>query len=125
MNIILVAIGGALGAMARYLLGLIIMNRFTDPPIPFAMLTVNILGSFVLGLFFGLFYGAIPGDAYQDSLFLSVGIGFFGAFTTFSTFSVELVQLVKKQYYSKAVIYLSISVLGSITAFVVGLYAGG
>ncbi|MFG6116333.1 fluoride efflux transporter CrcB [Halobacillus sp. MO56] len=124
MNVILVAIGGALGAMARYLLGLIIMKRFADPPIPFAMLSVNILGSFGLGLFFGLFYGAIPHGAYQDPLFLSVGIGFFGAFTTFSTFSVELVQLIQKQYYSKAGIYLSISVLGSITAFVVGLYAG-
>ncbi|WP_028781898.1 fluoride efflux transporter CrcB [Thalassobacillus devorans] len=124
MNVFIVATGGAFGAMARYLLGLVIMNRITDPPIPIAMLIVNILGSFGLGLFFGLFYGAIPGSAYQDPLFLSVGIGFFGAFTTFSTFSVELVQLVQKQYYGKACVYLSISVLGSIAAFLLGLFAG-
>jgi hypothetical protein len=60
MNLLLVGVGGALGAICRYLLGLAIMSRFPKPPFPIAMLIVNVLGSLGLGLFYGSYYGAIP-----------------------------------------------------------------
>ncbi len=119
-----VAIGGAFGAVARYLLGLLIMKRIPNPPFPVAMLLVNVIGSFGLGLFFGLVYGEIPADAYDDTWFLVTGIGFFGAFTTFSTFSVEIVDLITKSYDNKALIYVVITVTGSLLLFFTGVVLG-
>ncbi|GGD02523.1 putative fluoride ion transporter CrcB 1 [Thalassobacillus devorans] len=124
MNMFAVAIGGAFGAVARYLFGLLIMNRFPHPRVPVAMLFVNVLGSFGLGLFFGLIYGEIPEYVYDDTWFLVAGIGFFGAFTTFSTFSVETVELVRKGSYKKVWIYVSLSLLGSLLTFITGLHIG-
>ncbi|QZT35148.1 CrcB family protein [Caldalkalibacillus thermarum TA2.A1] len=93
MNLLLLTVGGALGAVFRYVAGILIMRAFPIPPMPVAMLIVNLLGSFGLGCFFGLYYGSIPSDTYGEALFLLLGIGFFGSFTTFSTFSVGLTPI--------------------------------
>ena len=77
----LVGIGGAIGAILRYSVGLqLAHDRF-----PLSTLTVNVVGSFILGLF--VFAGAG-----EDALML-VGVGICGSFTTFSSFSVETVRL--------------------------------
>ena len=123
MNILLVALGGALGAVSRYLFGLTMMKKYPEPPFPIAMLCVNVIGSLGLGLFFAFYYGVLPlARAYDDAIFLFLGIGFFGAFTTFSTFSVETVQLIEKNLYKKAIIYVSLSIVGSIFAFILGFF---
>lgn len=120
MNLLLVGIGGATGAVARYLIGAAIMKRNPHPPIPVAMLIVNMIGSFGLGLFFAVLYGQIPLASYDAPFFLLIGIGFFGAFTTFSTFSVEAIQLVEMNLYKKAILYVSFSIVGSLVLFIVG-----
>ncbi|MFC0472413.1 fluoride efflux transporter FluC [Halalkalibacter kiskunsagensis] len=120
MNFLLVSLGGATGAIFRYLLGLAVMKRFSSPPFPFAMLVVNILGSLGLGVFYGVYYGAIPLGSYGEPAFLFVGIGYFGAFTTFSTFSTESVQLVQKKAWKPLFCYISLSIIGSVMMFVLG-----
>lgn len=77
----IVGTGGAIGAILRYLFGIYIpSDRF-----PFATLAVNVLGSFLLGLF--VFAGA------SNDTLLFVGVGICGSFTTYSSFSVETVRL--------------------------------
>ncbi|KPB03144.1 fluoride efflux transporter CrcB [Bacillus sp. CHD6a] len=115
----LLAVGGGAGASCRYLIGLALMKKFPTPRIPIAMLIVNILGSFGLGLLNGNLDSKVLSN---DALFVFLGFGFFGAFTTFSTFSVEAVQLVMGKKYSHALIYLSLSILGSIIGFLLGYY---
>ncbi|KIL51173.1 fluoride efflux transporter CrcB [Jeotgalibacillus campisalis] len=124
MNLLLVSIGGALGAVSRYLIGLMMQKRFPAPIIPVAMLSVNVMGSFGLGLFLGIIYGAIPVNAMQDSIYLVIGVGFFGAFTTFSTFSIETVQLFRELAYKKALLYITITIAGSLLLFISGLWIG-
>lgn len=75
---IYVGLGGAAGAVARFLLG----TRFASPGR--ATLAVNVLGSFLLGVLTG---GAVGGP-----ILLAVGTGFCGAFTTFSSFAVETTE---------------------------------
>lgn len=120
MNLLLVSIGGATGAICRYLLGLIIMKQCPSPPFPIAMLVVNILGSLGLGVFFGTYYGSIPLGAYEEPAFLIIAIGFFGAFTTFSTFSTESVQLLQRKSWKALFTYVGLSIVGSVLMFMLG-----
>ncbi|MCE7794107.1 fluoride efflux transporter CrcB [Salipaludibacillus sp. CUR1] len=121
MNVFLVALGGGTGAVGRYLLGLWIKGRMPQKKIPTAMLFVNLTGSLGLGLFFGFIYNEVPMLAYDDPLFLLVGIGFFGAFTTFSTFSVETSALLQKKKWPEAALYIGLTIGGSIAAFLAGM----
>ncbi len=96
----LVGTGGAIGAVLRYGVGQYVSNeRF-----PFATLTVNVLGSFLLGLI--TFAGAG-----SDTLLL-VGVGICGSFTTYSSFSVETVRLWETGSRLRASIY-ALGTLGS------------
>ncbi|MBB5174253.1 fluoride efflux transporter CrcB [Texcoconibacillus texcoconensis] len=121
MSLLSVGLGGALGAICRYLLGEWVKEKVNNPSIPLAMLIVNLLGSLGLGVFFGVVYGMVPMDVYDDPLFLLIGIGFFGAFTTFSTFSVEAVELIRKRTYLRSFFYVMISIIGSVALFVLGI----
>lgn len=81
-----VALGGAVGAVGRYLAGRWLPPRYG---VPWGTLLVNVLGSFVLGL--------VLGAGLPNWLTVLLGTGFCGALTTFSTFSVELVQQVQRR----------------------------
>lgn len=86
INILAVSIGGTIGAESRYILtGKI---KFKNP-IPFGTYTVNVLGSFGLGMF-GVLSKLLPIPSW---LILLIGTGFFGCFTTMSTFAVESLGL--------------------------------
>lgn len=124
MELVLLGVGGAAGALSPYFIGLLFMKKYPHPYIPSAMLIVNLTGSLGLGLFFGSVYDAIPTAAYDGSLYLLLGIGFFGAFTTFSTFSMELIELIRKKFYKKAILYFSLSIFGSIGFFLIGFIVG-
>lgn len=119
MSVFALAIGGFFGAISRYLIGLILGNASRKSPVPLAMLIVNVLGSFGLGYFTGKYFVRLE-NPYENLLFLTVGIGFFGSFTTFSTFSNEAVLLMKQKMYLNVILYISISIIGSIL-----LFAGG
>ncbi|MDS0478277.1 fluoride efflux transporter CrcB [Natrinema sp. 1APR25-10V2] len=81
MEILLISIGGAVGAALRYMVGQLIDNT----SFPWATLVVNALGSFILG---SVIFGVSDSD-----ILLLVSVGFCGAFTTFSSFSFQTVSL--------------------------------
>ena len=88
MNVLLVAVGGAIGAAGRYLAGLWIVARL-GADFPWGTFFVNATGSFLIGIILVLVErGALPNEA---RLFLAVGV--LGGYTTFSSFSYETLQL--------------------------------
>jgi fluoride exporter len=91
VTVVLVLIGGAVGAPLRYLTDLYVQSRH-DSVFPWGTFTVNILGSLILGATAGG-VSAAGGPAWLLTL---VGTGFCGALTTFSTFGFETVRLVEE-----------------------------
>ena len=91
MRVLLVLAGGALGSAARYLVAVWMVNRF-GPDFPWGTLTVNVVGSFLIGLIATLAdeLGSIGSEA---RVFLIVGV--LGGFTTFSAFSLETLRLLE------------------------------
>ena len=90
INVLLVALGGAIGPAARYLVGAFIANRF-GPDFPWGTFIINVSGSFVIGAFLSLVGGGLlPAGARP---FLAVGI--MGGYTTFSTYTHETLQLIQ------------------------------
>ncbi len=105
-KIIAVAIGGAFGAVFRYLLNLIFAEYFA--PFPFATFFINVTGSFVIGFMLTLF-----GEKFAVSEYLQLAliVGFLGAYTTFSTFEFETFSLIREKNFVNAFLYLFSSVL--------------
>lgn len=100
----LVGIGGAIGAVCRYLVG----EAVSSESFPFGTLTVNVLGSFVLG--FVTFLGV------GDDVLLLVGTGACGSFTTFSSFSFDTVRLWEEGTPDRSIAYAVANVLGALLA---------
>jgi CrcB protein len=116
--ILAVAAGGALGSVARYLVG-IGSTRLFGLGFPWGTLLINIAGSFLIGAFVELF--ALKWDLPQDArVFLTVGIC--GGFTTFSTFSLDAYVLVQRGEWWFAAAYIIGSVVLSIGALVAALH---
>lgn len=122
MSVFLLAIGGGVGAIMRYLIGKWIMKKLPHPPFPLAMLTVNILGSFGLGSFLALYMNTYHVLGESNLVYLVLGVGFFGALTTFSTFSVEASNLMKEKLWKKFFCYVAFSIIGSILSFITGFH---
>ena len=97
-----VAIGGALGAMARYAVSTWIFNA-TSHKFPYATLSVNVLGSFVMGILFVFIVERAALPAEMRGLLM---IGFLGAFTTFSTFSLDALGLWQNGHLFLALVYV-------------------
>lgn len=113
---IAVAAGGALGATLRHAVNQIALQAL-GADFPWGTLAVNILGSFIMGVFVGAF--ALFWDASQIlRLFLTVGV--LGGFTTFSAFSLDSVLLLQRGQLIEAVSYI----LGSVILSLGGLVAG-
>mgnify|MGYP001421236211 CR=1 FL=1 len=115
--IIWVALGGALGAVGRYLVGLLLK---TASGFPWATMSVNILGSLLLGLVIG-WLSRQNGGGEVLRLFLAVGI--LGGFTTFSAFSMDLFELLQKREMATTMLYLGGSLVGGLAAFIIGFTA--
>jgi len=94
----LVATGGAIGALLRYS----ISETWPSETLPWATLTVNALGSLLLGLL----TAALIAQSLSDQQALLLGMGLLGAFTTMSTFSVELVTLADQGRWGSALGYM-------------------
>ena len=107
MNWVAVAVGGALGAMARYAISTWIF-QVSSHKFPYATLTVNVLGSFVMGILFVVIIerSALPME--MRSLWM---IGFLGAFTTFSTFSLDALGLWQNGHLFMALLYVLATVV--------------
>ena len=111
-----VALGGALGASARYLTNVGIL-RLVGPGFPWATVTVNVLGSFLMGVLV-IALAEVLGNRYAP--FLMTGL--LGGFTTFSAFSLDAVTLWEGGRPELAAAYVAGSVLLSIAALVAGLF---
>lgn len=103
MTALLVMVGGAVGAAARYLTDHKIQSLHSSDW-PWGTLVVNWLGSFVLGL--------ISGASTDPSTWVTVGV--IGAFTTWSTFIVEIARLSREDGRGRALGYLALSLIGGV-----------
>lgn len=110
MIYLLIGIGGTLGAICRYNMG-IVVKKIYQGEFPLGTFIINSLGSFFLGVLYSLF----SQEKIADWIFFFLGIGFCGAFTTFSTFSYEAVQLLILNKFQKAFFYVSLSTFVAIT----------
>ena len=118
-NILIVGLGGFLGAIARYALSLAIPRQETSS-FPISTLLVNLIGSLLIGLIFGFF---AKHEFVNEKLLLFLTIGVCGSFTTFSTFSLELFQLFTQGKWHFASIYLFASIFGGIVLVYLGFIA--
>ncbi|MCK6525379.1 CrcB family protein [Myxococcota bacterium] len=115
---LLVALGGALGALARVGLGLW-LTRVYAPSFPWVTLGVNTLGCLLLGILVGL---TPSDDEAQRMARLALGGGFLGAFTTWSTFSIETITLVQTGRTGAAALNLGLSLVLGLGAGALGLH---
>lgn len=106
IHLISVAIGGALGALARYWLSGVLNTA--DQKLPLGTLTANVLGSLVLGILYVLIMEKARISPEMRPLLMT---GFVGALTTFSTFSLETVVLIQEGHVTAAVFYVLLSVI--------------
>lgn len=112
ISLIFVALGGMAGAISRYLVQRVIKTRV----LPISTMTVNLLGSFLLGW--------IVGIGVHGNLYLLAATGFIGAFTTFSTLNVDLVKLISTRHHKTAAIYFFSTYIGGLLSAVTGLFVG-
>jgi CrcB protein len=120
MNLLLVAIGGAVGSVCRYLTGLW-MTRLFGPAFPWGTLTVNVVGSFAIGFLTELVARKL--NASMEMRLLIV-VGFLGGFTTFSSFSLDTMALIERGATVAAFSYVLVSVVISLLAAFGGLSVG-
>ena len=122
MPYLLVAVGSALGGMGRYLLTLWTARAWGES-FPWGTLVINVLGSFVIGLFFSLTMaeGPLPASAHAR-LFVMTGIC--GGFTTFSAFSLQSLMLLRDGQWWSALGYMMGSVVLCVIAVTIGYWVG-
>ncbi len=115
-GLLYVALGGALGASARHLLGGLALRIF-GPGYPYGTLIANVLG----GLLMGLLVGWLMVKSGNEHLRLFLAVGVLGGFTTFSAFSLDVIRMIETKAYVTAVGYISASVVFSVLALFIGL----
>ncbi len=115
---LLVGAGGAIGAMARYGVGVLI-GKAWQGYFPLATILVNVFGSLLMGVLIGLLARFTPEWQAEARLFLAIGV--LGGFTTFSAFSLDFIFLIERSLYMQALSYALISVVFSILALFLGM----
>ena len=111
-----VALGGAIGASGRYLVG-VAATRVMGLGFPWGALAVNVLGSFLMGV---LVVGLAHKDATRLAPFLMTGV--LGGFTTFSAFSLDTMAIFERGQYGLALFYVLASVLLSLGAIILAMF---
>lgn len=107
-----IALGGALGALGRYLLSTWVYNK-GDFIFPWGTFVVNILGCFTLGM---VYVWGMEKLAIGSNMRAFLAVGFIGAFTTFSTFSLETLNIIKDGEFK-------IALLNTLGSVILGLFA--
>jgi fluoride exporter len=118
LHLLLVAIGGAVGASLRHVVNLGSL-RLVGPNFPWGTMAINVVGSLAMGLFVG-WLARRSGASNELRLFIATGI--LGGFTTFSAFSLDFAVLWERGVALQAFGYALASVVGSILALFVGLW---
>lgn len=115
--VLMVALGGAVGAVGRYLVG-VGATRFIGTGFPWGTLIVNVVGSFIMG---ALIAALALRYSVSNEMRAFLTIGILGGFTTFSAFSLDFAVLMERKDYGLAMLYLGSSVGLSILALFAGL----
>jgi CrcB protein len=116
MAVLAVAVGGGVGALARWMLSYQLNAYF--PAIPPGTLAANIIGGYIVG-FAIAFFASRPDIAPEWRLLIITG--FCGGLTTFSTFSAEVVMLIQQGEISKMTIAITLHLAGSLAATILGI----
>ncbi|MFC3151616.1 fluoride efflux transporter CrcB [Litoribrevibacter euphylliae] len=106
-NMLWVSLGAVLGANARYLVS-VMMVQYLGKPGYWATFSVNVIGSFLLGLVAGFILGKL--DNTHHYWFL-IAVGGLGSFTTFSTFSLDMLFLIQQQQVIYSILYAAVSII--------------
>lgn len=118
IKLLIIAFGGAIGSIARYL-----TVKFVDEKLnsffPFGTITVNVVGSFLLGLIYML---AMRKAGLGENGRLFLGVGFCGGFTTFSAFALENFNLIQQKMTGTSALYISFSIVAAILALAAGVW---
>lgn len=101
--LLLVALGGSLGAILRYGIGRWFVNQGWRPH--WGTLLINATGALLLGMIMGWGW-----DKSMTATYQLAGVGFLGGFTTFSTYCVQLADMIGKRQYADCIIYLAMTV---------------
>ncbi len=112
-----IALGGAAGAVSRYWLSSTV-EKFNGSGFPLGTFTVNVLGSFLIGVFFIVLAEKLH---LVDQWRPIIIVGFLGAMTTFSTFSLDALLLFEQGHYNTALFYIAISVVLCLFAAFAGM----
>ncbi len=117
LKLFIVGTGGFFGAVLRFMVSALITDFFPAPFIPLGTFSVNVIGSFLMGVANGylFFHSLMP-----ENLRYLLMTGFLGAFTTYSTFSIEAFFLFNENNFSGAVIYIFLHLI-----LCIGSAAGG
>ncbi len=119
-HILFIAFGGAIGAVMRYAVSNG-MHAILGRGFPYGTMTVNVLGSLLIGLLYILLIERLGQSEEWRAVLI---IGFLGAFTTFSTFSIESINLIESGEISKAMINILLSVAMCLVAAWAGVIIG-
>lgn len=119
-QLLLVALGGALGAIARWKVGGLILQSTANWKFPLGTFLVNVIGCLVAGVLAGL---VIKRDLFTADARLFLFTGLLGGFTTFSAFGVETVLLLRRGEIGVALAYAGLSVFAGIAGLWLGLAA--
>ena len=117
LKILSVAVGGAVGAVGRYLINISPLSSIFEK-FPFPTFFINVTGSFLIGFLLILFTDKV---AVSDNFRLAVLVGMLGAFTTFSTFELEIYGLIKDGSLLMALGYLFLSVATGFIGVIAGI----
>lgn len=112
-NFLLIGLGGAIGSMLRYAATMLMQSRY----FPYATLTINIIGCFIIGLVFAM---SMKDEIFLQNWKLFLATGICGGFTTFSAFSLENLELLQNGKIGIASIYILVSVVLGIAATFLG-----
>ncbi|WP_294472646.1 fluoride efflux transporter CrcB [uncultured Bacteroides sp.] len=119
-EIIYIFLGGGTGSVLRYCIQLLMHERIMPYSFPWATFTVNLLGSFFIGLFYAL--SERFNLSFEVRLLLTTGLC--GGFTTFSTFSNDGMNLLKGEFYGTFILYTLLSIVIGLVAVMAGGYIG-
>jgi CrcB protein len=120
LQVLFVALGGAIGSAARYLVGGWFAARF-GAAFPYGTFVINVSGSFIIGFFLAFAQDRVSISPYWRLFF---AVGFVGGYTTFSTFEYEAIRLLQDGEMLLAAVYLMGSVVTGGVAAIAGIALG-
>jgi CrcB protein len=121
MNFLWVALGGAIGSILRYSVGLALPRPASPESVPISTLFVNGLGCFLIGLLFAVLSTR---DLENNPGWLIGAVGLLGGFTTFSTFGLDTLRLVREGYLANALLYVCLTLVLTLVLTWIGFGMG-